>query len=598
MIEILSTSLPALLLLVVKHLTIIQLAGALARFVPGMLAAWVMAWTLLLAGQITLLLCLSPFGAIGPASIWLAFAIAALSVARLGNPTLVIGDFLRRAGLAAYILAAVVCMLALRDLVIGDMTWDALTYGVARIGVWLNYGSILTNMPTQQINIFANEWNGELNGLIFAAAAGNIYASIFGNVDVLIFVIAASIWLARCAGADLRNATAVAALVCITPAVLGLSATVKGDLLACGGIVAAAGWAMTSAKPAFRNVGAAMLIASLGLAVGAKISTAVGAALFGLAALYWMPKVRPLQLMLSGMSGGALATLLCSRLIVNWWQYGNPVERVIGERAEPGIQTFLANAWTTIVRFFWLPDALSAQCPGCGTTFWVLSAGMGLTGAMLVYASWQMAQKRGRTQIGLPETIAVAAIICVLVMATVLPARVWSFRYLLPFVMVPLLILFARVELGSRQRLIAGVCAINFVALLVPGEWLPRLKRTVFDATPLQRAIYGQAQLREAAGVDKLALDREQGATVAILNDPDTAIVPFVGSRAQNKLYFAESLDGLAQTVAAQKPDVVVITKYGQPPEGRMSSIRDYSTVISNRFYDIAVPTDAAANLR
>jgi len=559
---------PALLMLVVKMAVVTSVARGASRFAEDRLASWLMAWVIVHAAMIGIMLCLSAVHALSQAAVWaVALSSASISIARLGIrqpiPALRIGSVL---------FAALAVFMLFRAAFFQEFTLDAQTYGLSRLGLWMNYQTILVHMPTEQVNIFSNEWNGELNALLYGLAAGNIQGFMFGNVEVLLVVFLSVVWLARLLGASEGWSCLVALALATSPACLGLAGTFKGDLLAVAAVVMAAGWAVTFVRSP-RPVFLALAIGCCSLAVGAKI-TAVFPCLAIALVVGWEAlrrlKLRPLTL---GIAMGAVLSLpLVSRYLANAVVYGTPLKRTSNETMAAGISTFLDSAG-------FIGRMLLRTGPDSGQAYgWLIAGGLGASGflcvGILLYQAW-----RGPRLDGVRTVLAVAAVLSLAVAAFVVPSQPWAFRYFLPAVMLAAVaFLSVRVKSSITAVLLSaaavGVFLANVENLLRPGEingnstFTDTLGRSA-RSTLVDRTFLNYPPLRQDFGFDLIEIDQGRQMNVAVhayLNRPSA---PLIGSRAQNRLTYFETEGGLLASLGHQCFDLVALTKLKPVPLNR-----------------------------
>lgn len=531
----------------------------------------------------------------------LAVTYAATRRYRFAEPAAAIP---KNAILPLALIAMPLALFWLRSIFGTDYTWDAQTYGIPRLAIWMNYASVLVNMQTIQLNIFVNEWNAELNALAYALAAGGYGGFLFANLEILAGFFAIVFWLARALGAPVLTALCVAAILGSTPAALGLASTIKGDLLACTAFLFAAGWLLRILRGDSSAATIVFLLLTAAWAIGAKIIALLAlAGLIVIAALALQQ--RGLQALRAMPRPALLATsiallVLTSRFWINWVAYGDPMKRVDVEKTDFQISYLVDNLALSFARIF--PGVKSM--PGSEQS-WALSNEMGAAGwclalVLLISLSLLLLRRAGiagnRSNASMPAdgpalpadagrllALALLLVLAVTLFAMMLtPAYNWNFRYFLPGI---LFLFIMTVPLLPRPSRGAGAVfgittlvavTINLAFVVRPGEIFPRsflghpLATIRMADTPLKRlAVFQDIAYRQAA-TDILQLDGHKPQSLLIFKDYGPSLLPFIGSRAQNRLTFAETLPEFL--LQARKPDwdVVVIAA---APERRDSQL-------------------------
>ncbi|MEJ0063329.1 MAG: hypothetical protein WDO70_09045 [Alphaproteobacteria bacterium] len=508
-------------------------------------------------------------------------------------------------------IACVFLAMWLRSMFLYDYTWDAQTYGLPRLVIWLNAGSVFVHMPTPQLNLFVNEWNGEFNALAYALASGSYLGFAFGNLEVLLTLFAASAWTAFLLGAPLFWALCLAAILGSTPAMLGLASTVKGDLLACAGFIMACGWLVYIRRNNRSPLAFGMLMLAAALAVGAKVSAAlpvVAILILAIGSIGWIG-FRGLWRSPRWNGLGLIAGLLIfsSRFWTNWVVYGNPLKRVDGEQATFGLGHMLAN--------FKLAGEMSfgvwQELQGKGQ-MWALAGSMGATAWLItIAAAWSMAAiiRQCRMSPALryplmtssirPQWLVLTGLGILAATAasmTLSDAYPWAFRYFAPAIMA----LFLGIGALAIRRETAGVGGVFAIAAVLtvianlaitarPGEVIPTplpgpMMMEIKQAdTPLKRLSLFNKGAYQTSMVDTLGLDAEKPLNALVLNELNTSLVPVLGSRAQNRIQTVANGAALLVTAAQPGWDAVAII------QKKESLDRNLSVALERQGYWIAI---------
>jgi hypothetical protein len=561
---------PALVLFGLKLLVPTLGSRLLRSLSPDRVASWLAAWVIFQA-VIFLVLILASIGQLlGALTIWSFVIIAAVGTWVVGRSVKPIGviDIFKLGGVAPLVFAVLLAALAARAAIFSDFTWDAQTYELVRAALWMNYGSILVHMPTQQSAVFTYEWNGELIALAYGLVSGNLQGLMFGNVEVTLLCYVAFCWLAYRLGAPTRWAAMIGLVAAGTPATLGLGGAVKGDLLACGAFAMTVGW-LTQLDSPNRTLPVAMLPMCGALALGAKLPTIIPLTIVGIVALAQMVRYLPnLRLVLPMMLGGLGAAVFLARFAINAAVYGSPYQH-----AESS-----AFGWPTLIENFkpFGYQLLHFSADNDQTSS-ILSGGLGTSGYFVLLAL--TAQGMRRIKPTLPQVwVPVGSIVAALAIASIIPYQPWTFRYYLPAVVVGMIAAlsfpFDRLTVFLRSSLTAlwlASVVINVAWFTRPGE--ANAGRSVGDlipallhATPLERALMQSPEILHDFNEPAGTFDRSQPLTIAVLQGVDEVISPILGSRAQNRLVFAPDIKGLTQLIVSLRPDYIVITRYWHDP--------------------------------
>ncbi|CAG4900924.1 hypothetical protein [Paraburkholderia saeva] len=580
----------ALIALIVKLAAVTMLSTVASRRIPDRLSVWLHTWLAVQIAQTVLIMILSLFGALSKHAIWSYL----LSLFGLG----VVGDFTRRIRfkwpapstvLIAVVLAIPLILWAIRCMLLFDFSLDAQTYGSVRIGLWMNYRSVFVHMPTLMVNIFASEWNGELNALVYALSTNTLQGALMGNAEILVVATLASMWASRQFGAGQFGSAMAGLLMATSPAFLGLAAVTKGDLLSCVGVIMAIG--MIQRRTVLSLSVAAVWFA---LAAGAKISVLPGAAIVMVVMVTWKLRTRRAAAFMA--LSLVPAAILLARYIANFFMFGHPFARVSTEAPDPGINTLLMNIsiiGERSVGFFFFPPNSGVLLSSS------LTAGLGVAGWLSVVGLLS-----GRlTLTGRQMAVVLLSIVSIIAAAYVIPARVWGFRYFLPFVsilaivgLVALADALLCLPLPARVLaclVVASAAAFDFYMCFTPGDLnAPDRFEYALDRAityePLDRMMQNFPGIAAEVAPLKLDLDSKTPKTIGIFNEINRPIVIFEGASAQNRLYLADSYRGLADVAERRHPDLLVIAKR-YPTDRCPFEIPGYRWIAEGATYDIAI---------
>lgn len=450
----------------------------------------------------------------------------------------------------------------LRNSIVPDLNWDAVTYGYPRAALWLHNATVLADMPSRQNAIFVDEWLGEFIGLPYALITGTVGAVMFGQTEVYILFAMSIFLLGRRFSEDPAASLTTAALLCSTPCVLGLAASYKGDLLAAAGLVFCAYWVDGIKNSRHPILIFCLSVWSAALATGAKLSAFGPSAFLGMFAL--------LQLWRHQREKAAKATILAfigslilmSRYCLNLFYYHNPVIRSAAESSAAGLtlENLIGNSAVIFEHFIYQEKSNSE--------FFCLSAGLGLSGIIIVSLS---IINIPRIRISPRErTLLVITVMATLLMMAAIWARGWSFRYFLPGMAVILTILGSKAlsqlfrfrSYGAFPIAIAAVSALNLISVNKNGQligwqgWGNSFAR-YNDSTPLE--FINNRQIKKDL-VEKFSLDAPAGKKILMNVGFDSENLLFVGSHSQNDLIHVATPDQVRRALTDARFDFVVYT--------------------------------------
>ena len=148
------------------------------------------------------------------------------------------------------------------------------------------------------------------------------------------------------------------------------------------------------------------------------------------------------------------------------------------------------------------------------------------------------------------------------------------------------------------QVALCAVVSVQCMAAVKFGEIVPfPWDRAVVELqkanNPLRRATVKLSYTYDLAGVSRLKLDEPEGLRVLVYQAVNTAILPFMGSHAQNAITLVRSPDNLVEQARGGTWDVVVIAMAGeQRPAGLNNHLEDagYRVMADNEMYVVALP--------
>jgi len=582
--------------------------------IAGLVAGWLVVNVM----QIGIILFLSAFAILKPLYFVISILLCAVLIQWQGrrnsqpmpslDPT-----WLRHP--ATWTIVGVMLLMWLRSLFLYDYTWDAHTYGLPRMTLWMNAGSVFLHYSTPQLNLFVNEWNGELNALAYALFSNSYQGFAFGNIEVLLWLFVAIVWLALLLGLSMSRALILAAIMGTAPAFIGLASTVKGDLLAILGFVMATGWLVLLKKN--HNIAAfGFCLISAALAVGSKVSVVFPVAVVVATATLLLRNQPTLNLRSMRVGQGLLLIsallVISARFWENWLVYGNPLKRVDAEKAQFDPMNIVANLDITVTRLFRVFD----EVKGHGN-MWALSASMGAAAWFIVVAGMFMIASTLRSNATQRSHVSPryncylmyvsgGSLIATLIPMALAQARPWTFRYFAPSVVVAMIspgvvALYFNYKNWQWKLLatLAGLAIlVNLGISMRPGEVLPirnpsQLIASIQQAdTALKRMDLSNA-LMPLALVDALKLDSHVPLNILAFQDVDSPLTPFIGSRAQNKIHLTATPNDLIQRSKQHQWDLVAFAQKKEARDSALVSALDqsgYVTIVNNALFLIAIP--------
>jgi hypothetical protein len=610
------------LLLFMRGITVLALAGVLYTNLKNRPYSVLAAWLLLQLAQDLSIQLLSAFGALSQASVASVFVscqVAALFAAFKKRTT---REFLRLPSKysAPYLLLFFgwAFVLLIRNLMYTDLTWDAQAYGLPRLALWKIYRSVFTYMPTEQLNIFSNEWNGELNALAYGLFSGSVQGYALGGFEVLLVLLVSLFWLFRLWDVPRPIAFIFALFLASAPAVVGLSCVTKGDLLACLAFAMLLGSMIRSIKS---GPNAELLVFGClagSLAVGAKISTAFGVvALLGFSYVYFLRHAKVKRIPIAELIVAFLGSgIFLARYVANYLIWGNPFQRI--EKASFSVGNLVGNAKITAERAIPIFEPKEIR-----TYSWALSSDWGVVFAILLVgflfsllvdgklkARAQADKAVGRISGPLVAVLLIIVSTAAITLASIVPAP-WTMRYFLPFILplVVAILAWLHIRLGKFPMLLTYAAVLGLMAnslyIAKRGEIFPGSIKGLVSAIRRGEEPADQYRLfrgiHQNAKASEIGLDQKGGKKVLLLNSIDSQILPFFGKKETNKVRMVADERQLESNLIDPEWDVVAITKR-ERTAGSLDLCRKiigpsaYTVVADNPAYLIAIPRRRVKN--
>lgn len=123
-----------------------------------------------------------------------------------------------------------------------DSTWDAHVYQIPRIELFAQKASLFVNMNCDVINIFSNEWNGEINAIFYTIICGTNQGMFLANAENFIYSLLVVYWFCDKIGIKRNNTILAMTWYCSMPIVVFLAMVVKGDFVVIPFFLAAVIW--------------------------------------------------------------------------------------------------------------------------------------------------------------------------------------------------------------------------------------------------------------------------------------------------------------------------------------------------------------------
>lgn len=425
--------------------------------------SFVCGWLVIYTGMIALLLVLSCFNAMDRIWILLGGGIclvtAVILCRRHGGKQCLhtffcdIHDKLRQWNTTSYIVFGGFLLLALyiigHNSLFFDSTWDAHTYQVPRIELFVQKESLFVNMKSEAINIFSNEWNGELNAVFYAILCGTNQGMFLANAENFVYSLLVVYWFCREIGINKVNTVLAMIGYCSMPVVIFLSMVVKGDFVTIPFFLATVIW-LKDYIESRSTYALFFLIAGGALAAGSKISMVPFLGLcfisvvvrliieskgklikiFQYIASIW--KILLLSAVCAGVS--------CARYFLNGFFYGEIFKRVESDNEKVTLSwQYFKTSMVEMLETLIDSDNIFTQ----EGSVWALSGDMGMVGSVFVFLflptmivwifkNWKNPDKKNRRLFYVWFPIIGSMLF--LMASTIWWS--WSFRYYIPWMLV------------------------------------------------------------------------------------------------------------------------------------------------------------------
>lgn len=574
-----------------KMLNIALLSRILQKYFDSVLESFLSAWLILQTALYFWMLVFSLPKEITQASMWgflaVSFFITAgfYCLSQVKIPVFKLSSdetdsYFSKPAITAIVLGVLVFIfLFYRSLFFFDNTWDALTYELTRIFFYAHYQTLFVIQPTQALNIFANEWNGELNALFYVLVTANSQASSFGNVEIWFFSFLCFAYVLGEFGVPNKFKLLFGWAVATAPALLGLAMTTKGDLLSIATFVLGFVFLLKSFIKKCNPVYLIVTVLALGMSSGAKISVVpeVGLLLIFLFCHYFkISKETCLHKIMFSIGCFTLACINNSRYVVNIFAYHSPFKHM--ESTSLTFEHVIGNAEGIFISIFNLHHKIMDN--------YVLSESLYLVTLMfflwLLYVvicyyrihkinmknqlSTSISKKIERHEFWLAVILMIIGLFILMISIKWQP---WSFRYFLAWVILAMLMIvgysckYVTFKSKSISIIISFIVICGFINLEMVS------KRAV-DAFPvsLYRA-QNQSQIERETEIlgnmfEQIAIKipgfLNPKKNILILNEPDSMVSPFFGKNYSNSITLVNSDNMLLDKLQKKKYDFVIFT--------------------------------------
>ncbi|HHT0592300.1 TPA: hypothetical protein ACTXXA_000905 [Legionella anisa] len=468
--------------------------------------------------------------------------------------------------------------LTYRSLYYYDNTWDAITYGLTRIDFYAHYHNLFINQPTQAINIFSNEWNGELNCLFYLLCVGNEQACSFGNVEIWLLSFLGYSWLSSIFAVPARFRLFSGLMLASTPVILGLATTIKGDLLAITCFAIGLGFTLRLLdKEDSQNSALNFLFAyaSFGLAMGAKIIVLPFVALV-ISLLFFivvfLPNKKNNWLIFLG--SVFLFAIANSKYILNYFTFGSFFKHL--ESPYPSFNNIINNLKGIIQSGSDISFLFSLH-PG----YPVLNYGLGFLAIPIllwfIYSLW-LSKHNIYTYKNLQNHRYWIVIFFLGIgfsyLLINLPWYPWCFRYFAPYLLVLVTFIIA-LPFHFKTRLVfnyyhnkflvicsAIIIMVNSIfTFLQPGELFPVPYNKAIKQSEMERKVARHPYLWTILNnnLKELNLEKVHNKNILLFNEIGSAVLPFFGENHQNNIELTDSLSSFKEKASVKKYDLAAI---------------------------------------
>lgn len=284
--------------------------------------------------------------------------------------------------IATAIICCVFVALVLHNVIYYDTTDDALTQGMTKLAFMQQHQSMFVKYSTVTINIFSNEWIGELNGLFYLLITGKDNLVLLGNVEIYLFIIVVLYGVIKIFNYKGRENIILVGYFGTTPVILGLAMTLKTDLIALIMVVLMVATLLSY----YRDESDFLLctsIAIIGITAASKITVLPVAGLFAIGLIIYFFKRAKRKPIGSVVVGIGVALIFCTRYIANLIQYGNPVQRALNEKVTGSFGNLIENA-KGIVRSFGQTEWMIKTSKPWSAGNWTVTKGIGYGGEVIL----------------------------------------------------------------------------------------------------------------------------------------------------------------------------------------------------------------------